>query len=79
MQAHGKKIYLKLSVERNSLQKLQSIWGEKKRYQQVLLNLVQNGVKFTYSGGVELDLSLLTRDEQHGVKFDDLKSQTNTS
>lgn len=34
--------------------KLAGICFDRQRYQQILLNLVQNGVKFTATGGVEL-------------------------
>jgi len=30
--------------------------GDKQRYQQILLNIIQNGIKFTYKGGIDLYL-----------------------
>lgn len=30
--------------------------SDKQRYQQILLNIIQNGIKFTYQGGVEVVL-----------------------
>ena len=33
------------------------IVGDKQRFQQILLNIIQNGVKFTYKGGVEAIIS----------------------
>ena len=37
--------------------KITDIVGDKQRFQQILLNIIQNGVKFTYKGGVEANIS----------------------
>jgi signal transduction histidine kinase len=34
--------------------RLSGICFDRQRYQQILLNIVQNGVKFTATGGIEL-------------------------
>ena len=36
--------------------KIYKIFGDKNRYQQILLNIVANSVKFTYEGGIDVAL-----------------------
>lgn len=71
IQARDKKISLALSEEginapgfRNHKFQLPNINFDKQRYQQVLINLVQNGVKFTTKGGVELSIEIFYNQEE---------------
>ena len=36
--------------------KIHKIFGDKNRYQQILLNIIANSVKFTYEGGIDVAL-----------------------
>ncbi|CDW84159.1 histidine kinase-dna gyrase b-and hsp90-like domain containing protein [Stylonychia lemnae] len=62
IQAQIKKIYLKIEVADHIKRKIKQICGDKLRYQQILFNIIQNGVKFTFNGGVKIKLALLSND-----------------
>ncbi|WP_378954747.1 PAS domain S-box protein [Pelosinus sp. sgz500959] len=56
--AQQKKLYIKLNIDDNIPQKL---IGDSIRLRQILSNLVGNSVKFTYHGGVMINISLIMR------------------
>eukprot|EP00347_Sterkiella_histriomuscorum_P020341 403338179 len=58
-QADEKKINLSLEVSDLIKHKITNIKGDKTRYQQILLNIVQNGIKFTQTGEVKVKISIL--------------------
>jgi len=43
-------------INHEARSKIQKLASDKQRYMQILLNIVQNSVKFTYYGGVEIIL-----------------------
>ena len=55
-QAREKGLYLKKMISNDSRSKISKLASDKQRYMQILLNIVQNSVKFTYFGGVEIIL-----------------------
>lgn len=56
IQAREKGLYLKKMISNDSRSKISKLASDKQRYMQILLNIVQNSVKFTYFGGVEIIL-----------------------
>jgi signal transduction histidine kinase len=55
-QAREKGLYLKRMINHDARSRIQKLAGDKQRYMQILLNIVQNSVKFTYCGGVDIIL-----------------------
>jgi signal transduction histidine kinase len=47
-QAREKGLYLKRKINHDARSKIKKLAGDKQRYMQILLNIVQNSVKFTY-------------------------------
>lgn len=65
--ASQKGLYLRCNIEENIPQ---SLMGDPTRMRQVLLNLVNNGLKFTENGGVTIEVSVLpTEREQKVIHF----------
>jgi len=62
VQANEKNLYLRKHIHRENAERLNKVVSDKQRYQQILLNIIQNGVKFTYKGGIDIFL-----DYQDGV------------
>lgn len=56
VQANEKNLYLRKHIHRESADRLAKVVSDKQRYQQILLNIIQNGVKFTYKGGIDIFL-----------------------
>jgi two-component system sensor histidine kinase BarA len=55
-QAHEKGLYLKRMINNEARSRIIKLASDKQRYMQILLNIVQNSVKFTYYGGVDIIL-----------------------
>ena len=52
-----KKISVNLHVEKNDIKYFESIYGDEKRYEQILINFVSNALKFTDTSG-QVDITL---------------------
>ena len=66
VQAREKQLYLKIKINQNTQKILESLRGDKQRYQQILLNVIQNGIKFTYAGGVIVILNFIPKNSTSG-------------
>jgi signal transduction histidine kinase len=53
-----KGLYLKLNAEAMTLQRLPLAYGDKDRTKQIVYNLLGNGVKYTDTGGIFVDISV---------------------
>ncbi len=63
--ARQKKLYLKTEIE-NSLPEI--IWGDSTRLNQILVNLVNNALKFTDKGGITINVSHKILNHQNNNK-----------
>ena len=68
IQSREKGLYMKKIINHDARNKLARVAGDRQRFQQILLNIVQNSVKFTYYGGVEIFI-----DFENNPKFSKVK------
>jgi PAS domain S-box-containing protein len=63
--ANKKSLPLKLEIDNNTPE---TVIGDHGRFRQVLINLVNNAIKFTHAGHIAINLSLVG-ENQHGVRI----------
>lgn len=66
MKARDKGLKLMLSIEENMPSRL---WGDDVRLRQILVNLMNNAVKYTETGSVKLTVSTVTKGDMAAVTF----------
>ncbi|MGF1490413.1 MAG: ATP-binding protein [Prochloraceae cyanobacterium] len=65
-QAKAKNINLELLIQKGVPQK---IWGDRKKLRQIIINLVENGIKFTDKGEVVVLVSLVEKLEKNNIEL----------